>query len=177
MQRRTFVKKSSLTVIGMGMFGSLLSNNKKAVAGLRVNGQRIESRIFEMAKFGRDGNGHGYRIAYTKGDIEGRAWFVELMKKAGLDPTIDAAGNIIGNRKGKNSSLKPIGFGSHIDMVPDGGNYDGTLGSISALEIIETLNENNLVTEHPLQVIIFGNEEGLSLIHISEPTRLLSISY
>src|SRR6186713_315144 len=160
MQRRTFVKRSSLTLIGTGVFCSLFSNTKKAVAGLSVNAQRIESRIFELAKFGRAENGHGYRIAYTKGDIEGRAWFVELMKKAGLDPTIDAAGNIIGNRKGKNSSLKPIGFGSHIDMVPDGGNYDGTLGSISALEIIETLNENNLVTEHPLQVIIFGNEEG-----------------
>ncbi len=160
MQRRTFVKRSSLTVIGMGMFGSLLSNNKKSVAGLSVNGQRIESRIFELAKFGRDGNGHGYRVAYTKGDIEGRAWFMDLMKKAGLDPTIDTAGNIIGKRKGKNPSFKPIGFGSHIDMVPDGGNYDGTLGSISALEIIEILNENNVVTEHPLEVIIFGNEEG-----------------
>ena len=160
MQRRTFVKKSSLTVIGMGVFGSLLSNNKKAGAGLSVNGKRIESRIFELAKFGRDENGHGYRVAYTKGDIEGRAWFMELMKKAGLDPTIDAAGNIIGKRKGKNPSLKPIGFGSHIDMVPDGGNYDGTLGSISALEVIEILNENNVVTEHPLEVIIFGNEEG-----------------
>ena len=160
MQRRTFVKRSSLTIIGMGVFGSLLSNNKKVGAGLSVNGKRIESRIFELAKFGRDENGHGYRVAYTKGDIEGRAWFMELMKKAGLDPTIDAAGNIIGKRKGKNPSLKPIGFGSHIDMVPDGGNYDGTLGSISALEIIEILNENNVVTEHPLEVIIFGNEEG-----------------
>jgi N-carbamoyl-L-amino-acid hydrolase len=160
MQRRTFVKKSSITVIGMSVFGSLLSNTKKAGAGLSVNGQRIESRIFELAKFGRDANGHGYRVAYTKGDIEGRAWFMELMKKAGLEPTIDTAGNIIGKRKGKNASLKPIGFGSHIDMVPDGGNYDGTLGSISALEIIEILNENNVVTEHPLEVIIFGNEEG-----------------
>jgi N-carbamoyl-L-amino-acid hydrolase len=160
MQRRTFVKRSSLTVIGMGVFGSLLSNNKKAGISLSVNGQRIESRIFELAKFGKDANGRGYRVAYTRGDIEGRAWFMELMKKAGLDPTIDTAGNIIGKRKGKNPSLKPIGFGSHIDMVPDGGNYDGTLGSISALEIIEILNENNLVTEHPLEVIIFGNEEG-----------------
>jgi N-carbamoyl-L-amino-acid hydrolase len=160
MQRRSFIKKSSLTVIGTGIFGSLLSNNKKAGADLTVNSQRIENRIFELAKFGRDENGHGYRVAYTKGDIEGRAWFMDLMKKAGLDPTIDAAGNIIGKRKGKNPSLQPIGFGSHIDMVPDGGNYDGTLGSISALEIIEILNENNVVTEHPLQVIIFGNEEG-----------------
>src|SRR4030095_1799834 len=141
MQRRTFVKKSSLTLMGMGVFGSLLSNNKKAGAVLSVNGQRIESRIFELAKFGRDESGHGYRVAYTKGDIEGRSWFIELMKKAGLDPTIDAAGNIIGKRKGNNQSLKSIGFGSHIDMVREGGNYDGTLGSISALEIIETLNE------------------------------------
>ncbi|HEX6172170.1 MAG TPA: Zn-dependent hydrolase [Chitinophagaceae bacterium] len=160
MQRRTFVKESSLTLMGLSVFGSLLASNKKGAAGLSVNVQRIESRIFELAKFGRDESGHGYRVAYTKGDIEGRAWFMDLMKKAGLDPTIDAAGNIIGKRKGKNPSLKPIGFGSHIDMVPDGGNYDGTLGSISALEIIEILNENNVVTEHPLEVIIFGNEEG-----------------
>ncbi len=160
MQRRNFIKESSLTVIGLGVFGSLLSNNKKAGASLTVNGKRIESRIFELAKFGVDDKGRGYRVAYTKGDIEGRAWFMELMKKAGLNPSIDAAGNIIGKRKGKNPSLKPIGFGSHIDMVPDGGNYDGTLGSISALEIIEILNENNVITEHPLEVIIFGNEEG-----------------
>lgn len=160
MQRRTFVKESSLTLMGLSVFGSLPASNKKGAAGLSVNVQRIESRIFELAKFGRDESGHGYRVAYTKGDIEGRAWFMDLMKKAGLDPTIDAAGNIIGKRKGKNPSLKPIGFGSHIDMVPDGGNYDGTLGSISALEIIEILNENNVVTEHPLEVIIFGNEEG-----------------
>jgi beta-ureidopropionase / N-carbamoyl-L-amino-acid hydrolase len=160
MQRRTFIKQSSLTIAGMSVFGSLLSNNKNSGAVLSVNGKRIESRIFELAKFGVDEKGRGYRVAYTKGDVEGRAWFMELMKKAGLNPTIDAAGNIIGKRNGKNSSLKPIAFGSHIDMVPDGGNYDGTLGSIAALEVIEILNENNVVTEHPLEVIIFGNEEG-----------------
>jgi N-carbamoyl-L-amino-acid hydrolase len=160
MQRRNFIKQSSLTVLGMGVFGSLLSNNRNAAASLSVNGKRIEDRIFELAKFGIDEKGRGYRVAYTKGDIEGRAWFMELMKKAGLNPTIDAAGNIIGKRKGKNASLKPIGFGSHIDMVPDGGNYDGTLGSLSALEVIDILNENKLVTEHPLEVIIFANEEG-----------------
>ena len=160
MQRRNFIKQSSLTVIGLGVFGSLLSNNKKAGAALTVNGKRIESRIFELAKFGVDEKSRGYRVAYTKGDMEGRAWFMELMKKAGLNPSIDAAGNIIGKRNGKNPSLKPIAFGSHIDMVPDGGNYDGTLGSISALEVIEILNENNVVTEHPLELIIFANEEG-----------------
>jgi beta-ureidopropionase / N-carbamoyl-L-amino-acid hydrolase len=160
MQRRKFIKQSSLTTIGIGVFGSLLANHQNAGAVFHVNEQRIESRIFELAKFGVDEKGRGYRIAFSKGDIEGRAWFMDLMKKAGLNPTIDAAGNIIGKRKGKNASLKTIAFGSHIDMVPDGGNYDGTLGSISALEVIEILNENNVVTEHPLEVIIFANEEG-----------------
>ena len=127
---------------------------------IKVNERRIEERIFELAKFGKDSMGRGYRVAYTKGDIEGRAWFIGLMKKTGLDVSIDYAGNIIGKRKGKNTSLKPIAFGSHIDMVPDGGNYDGCVGSIGALEIIEVLNENNIVTEHPLEVIIFSNEEG-----------------
>jgi N-carbamoyl-L-amino-acid hydrolase len=162
MQRRVFLTKSALSAAGISLLGAFQWSGIRRAADKapRVNGQRIESRILELAKFGRDEKGHGYRVAFTKGDIEGRAWFMDLMKKAGLDPTIDASGNIIGKRKGKNQSLKPIGFGSHIDMVPDGGNYDGTLGSISALEAIEILNENKLVTEHPLQIIIFANEEG-----------------
>jgi N-carbamoyl-L-amino-acid hydrolase len=130
---------------------------------IKVNQQRIENRIFELAKFGKDSAGKGYRVAYTKGDIEGTTWFIDLMKKAGLDVSIDYAGNIIGKRKGKNPSLKPIAFGSHIDMVPDGGNYDGCVGSIGALEVIETLNENKLITNHPLEVIIFSNEEGVTI--------------
>jgi N-carbamoyl-L-amino-acid hydrolase len=162
MHRRSFIKKSSIIATSVIAFDAIASIDKNSGfnTSLKVNGQRIENRIVELSRFGRDDNGHGYRVAYTKGDIEGRAWFMELMKKAGLDVTIDAGGNISGKRKGKNASLKPIAFGSHIDMVPDGGNYDGTLGSISALEIIEVLNENKLITEHSLEVIIFANEEG-----------------
>ncbi len=160
MQRRTFIKKSSLMAMSLGALGIIDSKGFTSANNPNVNGQRIESRILELAKFGNDANGHGYRVAFTKGDIEGRAWFMELMKKAGLEVTVDYAGNIIGKRKGKNSSLKPIAFGSHIDMVPDGGNYDGALGSIGALEVIEVLNENKIVTVHPLEVIIFANEEG-----------------
>jgi len=127
---------------------------------IKVSERRIEERILELAKFGKDSMGRNYRVAFTKGDQEGRTWFIGLMKNAGLDVSIDYAGNIIGKRKGKNPSLKPISFGSHIDMVPDGGNYDGCVGSIGALEIIEVLNENKIITEHPLEVIIFSNEEG-----------------
>jgi len=161
MKRRTFIKKSSLSTVSLSFLGAMhLSGNRINDKTYSVSGQRIESRIMELAQFGKDEKGHGYRVAYTKGDIEGRTWFMGLMKKTGLDVSIDAGGNIIGKRKGKNQSLKPIAFGSHIDMVPDGGNYDGTLGSISALEAIEVLNENKIVTNHPLEVIIFANEEG-----------------
>ncbi len=147
----------SLSTLGMiDLKGKTFAGTKS----LSVNGQRIEIRIAELAKFGRDAQGHGYRVAYTKGDVEGRAWFINLMKNAGLEVSVDFAGNIIGKRKGKNASLKPIAFGSHIDMVPDGGNYDGTLGSLGALEVIEVLNENKVITNHPLEVIIFANEEG-----------------
>ena len=162
MQRRTFIKKSSLMAMSAGAMSFINSYGDSLIAGVHVtvNGQRIESRIAELSQFGKDDQGRGYRVAYTHGDRAGRAWFMELMKKAGLDVTIDAAGNISGKRKGKNGSLKSIAFGSHIDMVPDGGNYDGTLGSIGALEVIEVLNENKIITNHPLEVIIFANEEG-----------------
>ncbi len=127
---------------------------------LTVNQQRMEKRITELSQFGKDANGKGYRVAYTKGDLEGRTYFMGLMRNAGMEVSIDNAGNIIGKRNGTNQSLKPIAFGSHVDMVPDGGNYDGCLGSIGALELIEILNENKVVTKHPLELIIFSNEEG-----------------
>lgn len=130
------------------------------VTSLRVDEDRIARRIFELAKIGINERGENYRVAYSDGDLEGRTYFMDLMKKAGLDVSIDAAGNIIGKRAGKDASKKPIAFGSHIDMVPNGGNYDGALGSFAALEIIEVLNENKIITEHPLEVLIFQNEEG-----------------
>lgn len=166
-----------LVLFSITAFGQTASPAK----AIKVNGQRIEKRILELAEFGKDSTGKGYRVAYTKGDQEGRAWFISLMKQAGLEVTIDYAGNIIGRRKGKNPSLKPIGFGSHIDMVPNGGNYDGCVGSISALEIIEVLNENKLATNHPLELIIFSNEEGGTvgssmLVKLYNPDALKAVS-
>lgn len=131
-----------------------------AFSQIKVNEKRIEQRIFELAEFGKNEKGENYRVAYSQGDIAGRAYFIDLMKKAGLEVHIDFAGNIIGKRVGKDPSKKPIAFGSHIDMVPNGGNYDGAYGSITALEIIEVLNEYKIITDHPLEVIIFQNEEG-----------------
>ncbi|GAB3241468.1 Zn-dependent hydrolase [Hymenobacter seoulensis] len=162
MKRRTFIKNASVIALGTSALGLLGAYGQSAAAGtpLRVNEARLVARLADLAKFGRDDRGHGYRVAFTKGDIDGRAWLIAQMKQAGLNPAIDAAGNIVGKRPGSNPKLAPIAFGSHIDMVPDGGNYDGPLGALGALEVIDVLNERKMRTEHPLEVIIFSNEEG-----------------
>ena len=129
-------------------------------SALRVNQDRLERSIFELAQFGIDEKGETHRVAFSDADIQSRVWMVEQMEMTGLDVHIDFAGNIIGRRAGTDPELPPLGFGSHIDAVPNGGNYDGCLGSLGALEIIRTLEENKIATRHPLEMIIFSNEEG-----------------
>ncbi|WP_396591331.1 Zn-dependent hydrolase [Allomuricauda sp. R78024] len=127
---------------------------------LSINQDRLENRIFELAKFGLQENGETERVAFSDADIEARNWVILTLKAQGLQVSVDYAGNIIGHRKGQNATKKVISFGSHIDRVPNGGNYDGCVGSMASLEVIETLNENNIMTKHPLEIIIFSNEEG-----------------
>lgn len=127
---------------------------------VRINQNRLESRIMELAQYGLQENGETERVAFSDADIEARTWVVQTLENMGLSVSVDYAGNIIGLRKGRTKGAKPISFGSHIDRVPNGGNYDGCVGSMAALEVIETLNENNIKTKHPLEVIIFSNEEG-----------------
>ncbi|MEY8019925.1 Zn-dependent hydrolase [Muriicola sp. SD30] len=125
-----------------------------------VDQDRLEKTIHTLAKYGMKENGETNRVAFSDADLQGRAYIISLMQISGLEVSVDYAGNIIGKRAGKDPGLKPIGFGSHIDMVPDGGNYDGCVGSLAAIEVIRTLNEAGIKTEHPLEVFIFSNEEG-----------------
>ena len=103
---------------------------------------RIEARIVALSEFGKNADGGVDRTAYSDADIAGRSYMMDLMKTAGLDISIDYAGNIIGKRAGKNPALAPIMFSSHIDSVPGGGNYDGDVGVIGALEAVVLIREN-----------------------------------
>ncbi|MEA1784907.1 Zn-dependent hydrolase [Arenibacter sp. GZD96] len=125
-----------------------------------VDPDRLEKRIFTLAEFGKKPNGETERVAFSDADIAARKWVIETMENLGLEVKVDFAGNIIGYRDGKDARKKPIAFGSHIDRVPHGGNYDGCVGSMAALEIIDVLNQQRIITEHPLEVIIFSDEEG-----------------
>lgn len=125
-----------------------------------VDSERLESTLLKLATFGRDTNGVTNRVAFSDGDIAGREYVKQLMDSAGLEVSVDHAGNIIGHRPGTSATKKAIAFGSHIDMVPGGGNYDGCVGSLGAIEVARTLQDNNIRMEHPLELIIFSNEEG-----------------
>ena len=129
-------------------------------AQLRVNGARLVEHINALAEFGKNPQGGVSRLAYSDADRQGREHVMGLMRAAKLDVSIDAAGNLIGRRPGSDNKLKPLLFGSHVDSVPEGGNYDGVVGSLGAIEVAQTLAENNVVTRHPLEVVIFQNEEG-----------------
>jgi len=130
---------------------------------VRVNGTRIHSHLAALSQFGRNPQGGVSRVAYTPADVQGREYAIQLMKDAGLDVHLDAAGNIVGSRPGSDPSLKPLLIGSHIDSVPEGGNYDGDVGSLSSIEVAQTLKERNITLRHPLQVIIWQNEEGVTI--------------
>lgn len=126
----------------------------------RVKQERLEKTLFALAEFGKKPNGETSRVAFSDADIAGRAYVMNLMKESGLEVSIDFAGNLIGRLEGTDPNLKLLSFGSHIDMVPDGGNYDGIVGSLAAIEVVRTLKEADIRTRHPLEVIIFSNEEG-----------------
>jgi len=126
---------------------------------LRVNGNRLLANLRELGAVGKDEQG-AQRVAYSDADRAARALTLEWMRDAGLDASVDAAGNLIGRRPGTEPGLPPLLFGSHIDSVPNGGDYDGPVGSLSAIEAARTIVEAGTGTRHPLEVVVFQNEEG-----------------
>jgi len=133
---------------------------QQAASNLKVNGQRIVEHLTGLSQFGKNPQGGVSRVAFSEADRQGRDYVMGLMRAAALEVSVDAAGNLVGRRKGSSSTLKPLVMGSHIDSVPEGGNYDGDVGSLSAIEVAQTLSEKKLTTRHPLEVIIFADEEG-----------------
>jgi len=136
-----------------------LADAEDSPAG-NVSAARMTERIEALSGFGANPDGGVSRVAFSEADIAGREYIKSLMREAGLDVRTDTAGNIIGRREGSEPGLPAIMFGSHIDSVPGGGNYDGDVGVIGAIEVIEVLEENGVATRHALEVVSFTDEEG-----------------
>ena len=115
----------------------LLGHSQKIIKG---STERVEKKINELAQFGDTPEGN-MRVAFCEADKQGREYIIQWMKDSGLEVRIDAAANIIGLRNGTEGGLPVIATGSHIDCVPRGGHYDGNVGVIGALEMIELLND------------------------------------
>ena len=156
----------SLTSL-IAMLPAAAAAKSRAAAEVTVNAVRLRQSLEELSKFGRPEGGSFAdgvsRVAYSDADIAGRTYAAQLMRDAGLDVSIDTAGNLTGRRPGSDPALKPIVMGSHIDSVPSGGNFDGDVGSMAAIEVVHTLNEQRIRTRHPIEVVIWSDEEGYLL--------------
>jgi N-carbamoyl-L-amino-acid hydrolase len=137
-----------------------------SLATERVDSAALRGALEALSVFGRPVGGtfaDGVtRVAYSDEDVAARRFVMGLMARAGLDPIVDPAGNIVGRRPGTSPTLAPILFGSHIDSVPEGGNFDGTLGSLAAIEVARALDGQRIATRHPLEVVVWSNEEGVA---------------
>ncbi len=150
------ISLSILCLLGLSI--SAFAADKKPSPA--VNGDRIQQHITGLSRFGTNPEGGVSRVAFSDADIAGRKYIGGLMQEAGLTLRTDTAGNIIGRREGSNPKLPAILIGSHTDSVPHGGNYDGDVGVIGAIEVAQILNERGVRLQHPLEVVVFADEEG-----------------
>ena len=127
---------------------------------ISIDSDRLWKSLMDMAQVGATEKGGNCRLALTDLDREGRDLFVSWCRAAGCEVTVDAIGNIFARRVGREPDLAPVVMGSHLDTQPTGGRFDGVYGVLAGLEVIRSLNELNIETEHPVEVAVWTNEEG-----------------
>lgn len=163
MKRRQFIHQTAVLAavpfIGNDVWRTGVGLRPGANAPIRVNGARLNGWLSQFDAIGRTPSGIN-RVAYSEADLAGRAFTMNLYRESGLTPRIDAAGNIMARVPGTDATRKPILIGSHVDSVTDGGNYDGPVGTFAAIEVARTLREHNIRLRHPLDVVVWQNEEG-----------------
>jgi beta-ureidopropionase / N-carbamoyl-L-amino-acid hydrolase len=128
--------------------------------GLRVNGERLWSRLMAMAEIGATAHGGCNRQALTDKDWQGRALLSHWAESAGCTVRVDSVGNLFVRRPGREDTLPVVMTGSHLDTQPTGGKFDGVYGVLAGLEVIDTLNDQAVTTRHPIEVVVWCNEEG-----------------
>ncbi|MEL6981975.1 MAG: M20/M25/M40 family metallo-hydrolase, partial [Actinomycetota bacterium] len=114
----------------------------------------------EMAEIGATANGGSNRQALSDDDAAGRALFLHWAEAAGCTAETDRIGNLWVRRPGTDPEAEPILVGSHLDTQPTGGRFDGVYGVLGGLEVIERLNDLDVATRHPIDLVVWTNEEG-----------------
>src|SRR2546423_3765105 len=145
---------------------AVLHTRPSATAALRVDGARLWRSLMDLAKVGATPKGGVCRLALTALDGQGRDLVVGWLRAAGATIEIDGAGNIFATRGGRDDRAAVVLTGSHIDTQPSGGKFDGNYGVLAGLEVLRTLNDAGIVTERPVAVAIWTNEEGSRFVPV-----------
>lgn len=125
-----------------------------------INQERLWDRLFELSEIGRKAEGGITRMSFTKEERQAKDLVRSYMIDAGLSVREDAAGNLIGRKEGYQKDAPTVIMGSHLDSVPEGGIFDGPLGVLAAIEVLQSMKEHQVETNHPIEVIAFTDEEG-----------------
>jgi N-carbamoyl-L-amino-acid hydrolase len=127
---------------------------------IELDRERLVALMEAQAEIGGTDRGGLHRLTLTDEDKRARDWLLAEMETAGLDVRVDEFGNMFGRRPGTDPDAAPVLVGSHLDSQPYGGMYDGALGTVAALEFVKTLNDDDIETAHPVEVVNWTNEEG-----------------
>lgn len=125
-----------------------------------INGDRLWNRLTEMSSVGAQEGGGITRRSFTAEERAAKDLAVSYMEKAGLSVYEDAIGNLFGRREGLDSVAPAVLVGSHVDSVVNGGNFDGPLGVLSGVEVLQAMKDRGRATRHPVEVVAFTDEEG-----------------
>ncbi|UTD29862.1 Zn-dependent hydrolase [Bradyrhizobium sp. WD16] len=131
-----------------------------SASNLQINSDRLWGTIHETAQFGATPKGGVRRLTLGPEDQKVRDWFRAACEAAGCTVHVDTLGTLYAIRPGRDMTMDPVGLGSHLDTQPTGGKFDGILGTLSALEVVRTLNDAGITTDAPLCIIDWTNEEG-----------------
>ncbi|MEM8502329.1 MAG: Zn-dependent hydrolase [Cyanobacteria bacterium P01_D01_bin.1] len=129
------------------------------ISKLLVNRDRLIRSIADLAKVGGLSNGGVQRLAFSENDCRARDVVERWMRLAGMKVRVDPAGNIFGRYAGRFDNAPALATGSHLDTVPNAGHYDGTYGVLAGLEVVRTLRDRKQRLDHPLDIIVFADEE------------------
>lgn len=122
--------------------------------------ERLWNRLMQLGEIGKQTSGGVTRFSFTKEEQEAKRLVASYMEEAGMHVREDAVGNLIGRFDGRRADMPAVVIGSHIDTVPHGGKFDGALGVLAGIEVVQTLNEQQIELDHPVEVIAFTDEEG-----------------
>lgn len=125
-----------------------------------INEDRLWNRLMELGEIGKQPSVGITRLSFTKEERAAKEKVASYMKEAGLTVYEDAVGNLLGRKEGKDPEAAVVLVGSHLDSVYNGGMFDGPLGVLSAVEVLQTMNERGVETKHPIEVVAFTDEEG-----------------